>query len=274
MNELAQSYQRLGLETTATSSEVKKAYRSLAKQWHPDLFFNQANLLHEAQQKIQEINQAYAIIKNHIEEENCDRNSNSSHSNQADQVKNKSNNVSTRKNSAELHYQRGVAFAEANDLEKAILEFSQAINIDNNYIKAYQYRGFILSKLGYELRADADFQKVAFLKLTQTHQPNEKAYPKEKKSTSNNTQKTPNRNQSTSRHIKYWKCQRTLLAHQREVSAITFNNNNFTFVSAGHDGKIKLWETDTGQSIATLTDNSARINSLALSNNGKVLITA
>ena len=41
MNQLAQYYRVLGLDTTATLEEVKQAYRSLAKKWHPDRFINQ-----------------------------------------------------------------------------------------------------------------------------------------------------------------------------------------------------------------------------------------
>ena len=34
---MADPYQTLGLEKTATDEEVRKAYRKLAKQHHPDL---------------------------------------------------------------------------------------------------------------------------------------------------------------------------------------------------------------------------------------------
>ncbi len=269
MTKLAQAYQILGLEKTATSLEVKKAYRSLAKQWHPDLFFNQADLLQEAQQKIQQINLAYEIIKNQIPEEIRDRNTNSKRQSPTE----KTTKVKTKNNTAELYYQRGVEFAEAEDLYQAISEFSQAIRLDSDYIKAYQYRGFIFSKLGYKLRADADFQRVAFLKSMQTSYSKEKVYRNQNQYSSNsnqNNQRKSNKNKQTN---KSWRLQDTLLNHQREVSAIAFRKGDFTFVTASHDGKIKLWQTNTGEVITTLNDNSARINSLALGNNGKVVIT-
>jgi len=50
-------YAVLGLKQTADSTEIKKAFRRLAKQWHPDV-------CHEldAKQQFQKINQAYQIL--------------------------------------------------------------------------------------------------------------------------------------------------------------------------------------------------------------------
>ena len=42
------------------------------------------------------------------------------------------------------------------DDRAALDSFAQAIKRNSDYLEAYQYRGFILSKLGYKLRADAD----------------------------------------------------------------------------------------------------------------------
>ena len=53
-------YQVLGLERGASDEEVKKAYRRLAKKYHPDANPGDA----EAARKMQEINAAYEQIKN------------------------------------------------------------------------------------------------------------------------------------------------------------------------------------------------------------------
>jgi molecular chaperone DnaJ len=53
-------YKVLGLEPGASDEEVKKAYRRLAKKYHPDA--NPGN--QEAARKMQEINAAYEQIKN------------------------------------------------------------------------------------------------------------------------------------------------------------------------------------------------------------------
>lgn len=154
MKDRERYYKILGLETTATPEEIKKAYRSLAKQWHPDRFIDRPQMLAKAQQEIKKINQAYAILKDYRPEKTVS----SVSSNQV---------IKTPKNAAEIHYQRGVEFAEAEAYEAAIAEFTHTIKIDRQYIKAYQYRGFILSKLGYELRANNDFRTVDSLKSWQ-----------------------------------------------------------------------------------------------------------
>jgi len=53
-------YEVLGLNRDATDDEIKKAYRKLAKQYHPDL--NPGNA--EAEAKFKEINEAYQVLSN------------------------------------------------------------------------------------------------------------------------------------------------------------------------------------------------------------------
>jgi len=50
-------YETLGLSENATSSEIKKAYRNLAKKYHPDI-----NKTPEAEEKFKEINAAYEVL--------------------------------------------------------------------------------------------------------------------------------------------------------------------------------------------------------------------
>jgi len=53
-------YKILGVSPDATDDEIKRAYRKLAKQYHPDLHPGDA----EAARKMQQINDAYERIKN------------------------------------------------------------------------------------------------------------------------------------------------------------------------------------------------------------------
>ncbi len=53
-------YKVLGVSPDASSEEIKKAYRKLAKEYHPDLHPNDK----EAAKKMDEINQAYDLLKN------------------------------------------------------------------------------------------------------------------------------------------------------------------------------------------------------------------
>ena len=51
-------YEVLGVDKGATDDEIKKAYRKLAKQYHPDLHPGDQ----EAESKFKEINEAYEIL--------------------------------------------------------------------------------------------------------------------------------------------------------------------------------------------------------------------
>lgn len=53
-------YRILGVSPDASEEEIKRAYRKLAKQYHPDL--NPGNA--EAARKMQEINAAYEQLQN------------------------------------------------------------------------------------------------------------------------------------------------------------------------------------------------------------------
>ena len=51
-------YEVLGLNKGASDDDIKKAYRKLAKQYHPDV-----NKAPDAEEKFKEINEAYEQIK-------------------------------------------------------------------------------------------------------------------------------------------------------------------------------------------------------------------
>ena len=54
-------YQVLGVPSTATDEEVKKAYRDLARKYHPDNYHDNP-LADLAQERMKEINEAYDMI--------------------------------------------------------------------------------------------------------------------------------------------------------------------------------------------------------------------
>jgi molecular chaperone DnaJ len=62
-------YEILGVDRNATSDEIKRAYRKLAKKYHPDLNPNNA----EAEQKFKEVNTAYEVLSDENKRARYDR---------------------------------------------------------------------------------------------------------------------------------------------------------------------------------------------------------
>ncbi|KAL3501867.1 hypothetical protein ACH5RR_036316 [Cinchona calisaya] len=55
-------YNILGVPTNSSDEEIKRAYRKLAMQWHPDKWTRTPSLLGEAKRKFQQIQEAYSVL--------------------------------------------------------------------------------------------------------------------------------------------------------------------------------------------------------------------
>lgn len=55
-------YSILGVSSDSSSEKIRRAYRKLAMQWHPDKWARNPSLLGEAKRKFQQIQEAYSVL--------------------------------------------------------------------------------------------------------------------------------------------------------------------------------------------------------------------
>ncbi len=191
--DLNRYYKILGIASGASKSEVKQAYRILAKTWHPDRFPRDSPLRHQAEEKLKAINEAYHHLKNYQPEPGAatpqppasspvsktssstwtasKTGSSKPNSSKPDSSKpgGSQTHVSTKATNAEKYYERAAELGRQGKYREALEELSGAIRLNPGYVKAYRYRGFVHSMLGFELGAEADLRKAKELEIQQSY---------------------------------------------------------------------------------------------------------
>ncbi|MEM7594171.1 MAG: DnaJ domain-containing protein [Cyanobacteria bacterium P01_A01_bin.83] len=261
MNDISQWYGVLGVSPTASPKTIKEAYRELAQLWHPDRYVDDPELKARAESEIKEINQAYSEIKAHL----------SAKVNAPDTVvasKTKVHSIINKVQSTpESYYQQGVNFAEEQRYEDALTSFAQAIKLNPNYLEAYQYRGFILGKMGFNLRADAEFKKAHQIKLKNRFKQPQK-YTIYNEQHSDNATEVPLKAETS-----LWlKCRQTILSNDKPCNSLIITQSG-EIAGSNNSPEIQLWQARIGQPIGSLQGHSDRVTCLALSPSGQTLIS-
>ncbi len=294
----------LGLSRDASSADIKKAYRQLAKQWHPDRFHDDPIAQQEAKERFQKINEAYQALIAQIFTNSTTNNSNSAYSPFSNTA------IKVEKVSPDFYYHSGVEYAQQGKDNEAIEAFNLAIRSDINYLKAYQYRGFLLEKLGFIQRAQADFTKVVELKTGNLPKSQTKSEQKVSYSSSKTKSNQTVKNTSTwqvsfisnadvvtaiainaqgtlaavgyeNQRLYLWNITQkkqtiTYKSHKKAIRCLLFSANQTRLFSGGEDNKIYVHNIDGTHS--RLLGNpkfhhSQTVTSLALSSDGTVLVS-
>ncbi len=146
-------YSILQLSPDATLKDIKTAFRSLARKYHPDLNQNKT----ETTEKFQQISQAYEVLSDEKKRRSYDlgrydldrhfpRYNYNPKGSQKTTVKNQPQSGSERR--AEKFYNQGLKKSQNKQYQKAIAEYTKAINIDSQFIDAYLKRCEMYYKLG------------------------------------------------------------------------------------------------------------------------------
>lgn len=276
-------YAVLELQPGASLSEIKHAYRQLVRTWHPDRFPHDAVLQKQAEAKLKAINEAYEQLRTyHLLPEPELTIPDPTHT-----------QVTTQAGGAEAWYQRGVVLVKAGRYEEALEALTAAIRLDPNYARAYTFRGFIHSMLGFELGAAEDFQKAQQLAKQAGQTPatpdwteskarnsgrSRRVYTGESRSTS--SQNTSPQGQTrpapppSPPPPTVWHNVQTLLGHHDRIAAIALSPNGKILASGSWDTQVYLWNLQTGQPFFTLADHSDQVWSVAFSPDGQILASA
>ncbi|MEK7484160.1 MAG: DnaJ domain-containing protein [Planctomycetota bacterium] len=65
-SKLAQYYANLEVPSGASLEEIRRAYRQLIKQYHPDLYENDPNKRQTAEQILKKLNEAFSYLEDHF----------------------------------------------------------------------------------------------------------------------------------------------------------------------------------------------------------------
>lgn len=131
MSQSQDYYEILRVSASATLEEIKKAFRHLARQYHPDL--HPDNL--EAQEQFKRICEAYEVLSNTVERQRYDRDAAPS-------------KHSSRKASPYDFYVQGVEKALKKNYQGAIESYTQAIELHPQFVEAYGKRAEVRYRLG------------------------------------------------------------------------------------------------------------------------------
>ncbi|PSN20216.1 hypothetical protein C7271_03255 [filamentous cyanobacterium CCP5] len=272
MDEITAFYKLFGLQPGASMEELKRAYKRLAKQWHPDRFLHEPDRLKLADEKIKAINTAYEFLKRH-------------HGNPVTSSASMgcSTFVKTRKAKPEVFFKRAEKLARSKLYREAAEELSKAVKLNPDYAEAYRFRGRLYTLLGFELRGGSDLNRAAKLGLNfvecdrkigeilrgETQQPSSK-------SASPGMERAVKANPLTARPKIPVKIVLDSIFSENisSVQSIAANSRRKTIACGGEDGSIELWNFKTRKCFCRLEGHTARVTHVAFGDDNQILFSS
>ncbi|MGB3614751.1 MAG: DnaJ domain-containing protein, partial [Elainellaceae cyanobacterium] len=147
-------YDILGVSPNANLSEIKRAYRRLARQYHPDV-----NPDDDAAGMFQRLTDMYQVLLDPVERRRYDQLISGSEAVLIEDA------VDDAEDTALELYRRGLSRAQRGHYRDAIVIYSQALSLNPEYVDAYAQRGFAYYSLKNYPAALADYSAALRINL-------------------------------------------------------------------------------------------------------------
>ena len=159
MKKSSNYYEILGIDPKATAQQIKEAYRTLARRYHPDLNPQDS----DSADKFRIINEAYRILSDQEQRSHYDYINFEPPNANPDSVGSPSPKSASGGKNEEAFFTQGLKNSQLGNYKEAIKNYNQAIAINQNYADAYNKRGLCFYKLGEPSEAIKDFTKALYI---------------------------------------------------------------------------------------------------------------
>ena len=137
-------YLTLGVPQNASVEEIKAAFRSLARQYHPDL--NPGDSV--SAEKFKQISQAYDVLSDSSKRRRYDRQIPLQQPQRTAKTYYQTTSSRVNPKTAQDYYSRGTVRAQNKKYRKAIEDYTQAIELEPKFVDAYLKRCEMRYKMG------------------------------------------------------------------------------------------------------------------------------
>ena len=188
-------YKTLELPLNSSQAEVKAAYRSLARKYHPDRFTGDPDKLKASEDHLKIINAAYAFLKTYDPSTQKGKNTTSKFNVEVQTARNPADRTPA------AFVRQAQLFQEMGNLQEALMALDTAIALEDDYYPAYDLRSEVRFALGNTYGSGMDLKRAKHYRWV--YQSEGRSIDSPTKSKSSSTSGTAARGVRDSVHIKF-----------------------------------------------------------------------